>query len=170
MSKKQTKSKKQPKAASKSDPDVVPLTQAMPKKAKGKAAEKKLSCLDAAAQVLKSKGEPMNCKGMIDAMFANSTNETRTQTESALAQMQIKQLGDINFIANAIVGAVLFTLLFLTANTMMQSVRERTSELAVLKTLGFSDEKVLALVLIEAILLCVLAALAGLALASTTNC
>jgi putative ABC transport system permease protein len=103
----------------------------------------------------------------IDAMFANSTNETRTQTESALAQMQIKQLGDINFIANAIVGAVLFTLLFLTANTMMQSVRERTSELAVLKTLGFSDEKVLALVLVEALLLCVFAALVGLALAST---
>ena len=69
----------------------------------------------------------------IDAMFANSSNETRTQTESELAQMQLKQLGDINFIVNAIVGAVLFTLLFLTANTMMQSVRERTSELAVLK-------------------------------------
>ena len=81
----------------------------------------------------------------IDSMFENSSNETRTQTESALAQMQLKQLGDINFIANAIVGAVLFTLLFLTANTMMQSVRERTSELAVLKTLGFSDEKVLTL-------------------------
>ncbi len=62
---------------------------------------------------------------------------------------------------NTIVGAVLFTLLFLTANTMMQSVRERTSELAVLKTLGFSDGKVLALVLIEACC-CVFAALAGL--------
>jgi putative ABC transport system permease protein len=103
----------------------------------------------------------------IDAMFENSSNETRTQTESALAQMQIKQLGDINFIANAIVGAVLFTLLFLTANTMMQSVRERTSELAVLKTLGFSDEKVLTLVLVEALLLCIVAALVGLALASS---
>ena len=102
----------------------------------------------------------------IDALFANSTNETRTQTESALAQMQLKQLGDINFIVNAIVGAVLFTLLFLTANTMMQSVRERTSELAVLKTLGFSDGKVLVLVLIEALMLCVFAAAVGLALAS----
>jgi putative ABC transport system permease protein len=102
----------------------------------------------------------------IDAMFANSSNETRTQTESELAQMQLKQLGDINFIVNAIVGAVLFTLLFLTANTMMQSVRERTSELAVLKTLGFSDAKVLILVLIEALLLCLFAAFAGLALAS----
>ena len=103
----------------------------------------------------------------IDALFANSSNETRTQTESELAQMQLKQIGDINFIVNAIVGAVLFTLLFLTANTMMQSVRERTSELAVLKTLGFSDTKVLMLVLVEALLLCLFAAFAGLALAST---
>jgi putative ABC transport system permease protein len=102
----------------------------------------------------------------IDALFANSSNETRTQTESELAQMQLKQIGDINFIVNAIVGAVLFTLLFLTANTMMQSVRERTSELAVLKTLGFSDTKVLVIVLVEALLLCVFAALLGLALAS----
>ena len=102
----------------------------------------------------------------IDGLFANSPNETRTQTESALAQMQLRQLGDINLIVNMIVGAVLFTLLFLTANTMMQSVRERTSELAVLKTLGFSDGKVLALVLIESAMLCVFAAIAGLALGS----
>lgn len=102
----------------------------------------------------------------IDAMFANSTVETRTQTEYALAQSQLKQLGDINFIANAIVGAVLFTLLFLTANTMMQSVRERTSELAVLKTLGYSDTKVLLLVLTESLLLCLVAAAIGIALAA----
>lgn len=102
----------------------------------------------------------------IDAMFANSSVETRTQTESALAQSQLKQLGDINFIANAIVGAVLFTLLFLTANTMMQSVRERTSELAVLKTLGYSDTKVLVLVLVEALLLCLFAAALGIGLAA----
>jgi putative ABC transport system permease protein len=102
----------------------------------------------------------------IDGMFANSSVETRTQTESALAQSQLKQLGDINFIANAIVGAVLFTLLFLTANTMMQSVRERTSELAVLKTLGYSDAKVLTLVLVEAVLLCLFAALLGIGLAA----
>jgi putative ABC transport system permease protein len=102
----------------------------------------------------------------IDALFANSANETQTQTESALALTQLKQVGDINFIANAIVGAVLFTLLFLTANTMMQSVRERTSELAVLKTLGFTDGKVLILVLTEALLLCLVAAMIGLALSS----
>jgi putative ABC transport system permease protein len=102
----------------------------------------------------------------IDGQFENSMNETRTQTESALAQMQMKQIGDINFIVNAIVGAVLFTLLFLTANTMMQSVRERIPELAVLKTLGFSDDKVLGLVLTEAVLLCIFAALSGLAIAT----
>lgn len=102
----------------------------------------------------------------IDALFENSSTETRTQTESAMMQSALKQIGDINFIANAIVGAVLFTLLFLTANTMMQSVRERTSELAVLKTVGFSDSKVLTLVLIESLLLCLFAAGIGLFLAS----
>lgn len=102
----------------------------------------------------------------IDDMFANSSVETRTQTEYALAQSQLSQLGDLNFIANAIVGAVLFTLLFLTANTMMQSVRERTSELAVLKTLGYSDTKVLLLVLTESVLLCLFAAALGIGLAA----
>jgi putative ABC transport system permease protein len=102
----------------------------------------------------------------IDTQFENSMNETRTQTESALAQANLKQIGDINFIVNAIVGAVLFTLLFLTANTMMQSVRARIPELAVLKTLGFSDGKVLGLVLAEAFILCILAALLGLLLAA----
>jgi putative ABC transport system permease protein len=101
----------------------------------------------------------------IDALFANSGDETTTQTEQVFAQSQIKQVGDINLIANSIVGAALFTLLFLTGNTMMQSVRERIPELAVLKTLGYSDSKVLTLILLEAILLCVVAAVIGLGLA-----
>jgi putative ABC transport system permease protein len=82
-------------------------------------------------------------------------------------QRQMKQIGDINFIANMIASAVLFTLLFLTANTMAQSVRERTAELAVLKTLGFSDGKVLTMVLVEALLLCLFAAAIGLFFASS---
>jgi putative ABC transport system permease protein len=102
----------------------------------------------------------------VDALFANSTNETKTQSEQAWAQAQIKQVGDVNFIVNSIVGAVLFTLLFLTANTMMQSVRERIPELAVLKTLGFSDSKVLVLVLLESVALCVFASLVGLGVAT----
>jgi putative ABC transport system permease protein len=73
-------------------------------------------------------------------------------------------LGDVSLMANAIVAAVLFTLLFLTGNTMMQSVRERIPELAVLKTLGFGDGKVLMLVLAESLLLCMIAAVIGLAL------
>jgi putative ABC transport system permease protein len=101
----------------------------------------------------------------IDALFVNSSNETTTQTEQVFAQSQIKQVGDINLIANSIVGAALFTLLFLTGNTMMQSVRERIPELAVLKTLGFSDRKVLTLILMEAVFLCVVAGLIGLGLA-----
>ena len=76
----------------------------------------------------------------------------------------LKQLGDVGFVLRAILGAVFFTLLFLTGNTMMQSVRERVPELAVLKTLGFSDAKVLGLVIGESLLLCGLAAIVGLAL------
>jgi putative ABC transport system permease protein len=98
----------------------------------------------------------------IDALFANSPNETRTQPAKDFAMSFVKQFGDVGFVLRAILSAVFFTLLFLTGNTMMQSVRERTPELAVLKTLGFSDTKVLGLVLGEALLLCVLAAVVGL--------
>jgi putative ABC transport system permease protein len=101
----------------------------------------------------------------IDALFANSSHETTTQTEQVFAQSQLKQVGDINLIANSIVGAALFTLLFVTGNTMMQSVRERSAELAVLKTLGFSGGKVVTLILLEALFLCLLAAAGGLLLA-----
>jgi putative ABC transport system permease protein len=99
----------------------------------------------------------------IDKLSENSPDETRTQTENAALQSQLKQLADINFIANSIVGAVMFTLLFLTANTMMQSVRERIPELAVLKTLGFSGATVSTLVLVESLMLCLFAAMVGLA-------
>jgi putative ABC transport system permease protein len=100
----------------------------------------------------------------IDALFANSPNETKTQPAKDFAIAFIKQLGDVGFVLRAILGAVFFTLLFLTGNTMMQSVRERVPELAVLKTLGFTDGKVLGLVVGEALVLCLLAAVVGLAL------
>jgi putative ABC transport system permease protein len=100
----------------------------------------------------------------IDALFANSPNETKTQPARDFAMAFIKQLGDIGFVLRAILGAVFFALLFLTGNTMMQSVRERIPELAVLKTLGFGDGKVLGLVLAESLLLCLIAALIGLGL------
>jgi putative ABC transport system permease protein len=102
----------------------------------------------------------------IDALFANSTDETKTQNEKEFSQSFLKQFGDINFIVSAIIGAVFFALLFLTGNTMMQSISERIPDFAVLKTLGFTDGGVLTLVLGEALLLCVTAALLGLAGAS----
>ena len=102
----------------------------------------------------------------IDALFANSSDETLSQDERAYAQAQLRQIGDISAMVNAIVGAVLFTLLFLTGNTMMQSVRERIPELAVLKAIGFSDGMLTALVLVESLLLCLAAALLGLAAAA----
>ncbi|WP_370305278.1 ABC transporter permease [Sinimarinibacterium flocculans] len=101
----------------------------------------------------------------VDDLFANSPNETRTETERAFNQSFVKQMGDIGLIMSSIIGAVFFTLLFLTGNTMMQSVRERIPELAVLKTLGYSDVGVLGLVLAESLALCVLAALVGIGLA-----
>jgi len=99
----------------------------------------------------------------IDALFANSPDETKTQPAKDFAMSFVKQFGDVGFVLRAILGAVFFTLLFLTGNTMMQSVRERTPELAVLKTLGFSDAKVVGLVIGESLLLCLLAAVVGLA-------
>jgi putative ABC transport system permease protein len=100
----------------------------------------------------------------IDALFANSSDETKTQPAKEFSMAFVKQFGDIGFVLRAILGAVFFTLLFLTGNTMMQSVRERVPELAVLKTLGFGDATVLGLVIAESLLLCMTAALVGLAL------
>jgi len=100
----------------------------------------------------------------IDALFANSPNETKTQPANDFTMAFIKQFGDIGFVLRAILAAVFFTLLFLTGNTMMQSVRERIPELAILKTLGFGDGMVLGLVLAEALMLCLIAAVIGLGL------
>lgn len=102
----------------------------------------------------------------IDAISANSDHETKSQTESAFQQSFAKQFADIGLIVTAIMGAVFFTLLLLTGNTMAQAVRERVPELAILKTLGFKDGTVLVLVMIESVMLVVLGGLIGLALAS----
>jgi putative ABC transport system permease protein len=102
----------------------------------------------------------------VDALFANSSNETKTQTEKAFAQGFARQFGDIGLIVTAILGAVFFTILVLTGNTMAQAVRERIPELAILKTLGFSDRAVLGLVVAEALALIALGGLLGLGLAA----
>lgn len=100
----------------------------------------------------------------IDERFANSSFETKTATEKAFIQGWANQTGNIAAIVTGIVAVVFFTLLLVAGNTMAQSVRERTSELAVLKTLGFSDRKVMALVLAESLLLAVLGGGLGLGL------
>ena len=102
----------------------------------------------------------------IDALSANSDHETKTQTEQAFNQSFAKQFADIGLIVTAIMGAVFFTLLLLTGNTMAQAVRERIPELAVLKTIGFSNRSVLWLVLAESILLVVLGGLIGLGISA----
>jgi putative ABC transport system permease protein len=102
----------------------------------------------------------------IDRLSANSDHETKTQTEAAFQQAFAKQFADIGLIVTAIMGAVFFTLLLLTGNTMAQAVRERIPELAVLKTIGFSNRSVLWLVLVEAVVLVVLGGVIGLGLAA----
>ncbi len=101
----------------------------------------------------------------IDGLFANSPAETKTQTEKAMAQSFANQVGSIGTIITGVLSAVFFTILLVAGNTMAQSVRERTNELAVLKTLGFSHGQVLALVLAESCFLALLGGALGLGLA-----
>jgi putative ABC transport system permease protein len=103
--------------------------------------------------------------GRIDALFANSSAETKTATEKAFIQAFASQVGDIGGIMMAIAALVMFFILFVTGNAMAQSIRERTNELGVLKTLGFTDGRILGLVLIEAALLAGSGGAAGLAAA-----
>ncbi|MDF3012283.1 MAG: hypothetical protein K0Q78_487 [Cellvibrio sp.] len=101
----------------------------------------------------------------VDALFANSPAETKTSSEKDFAKSFAKQFGDIGLITTLILGAVFFTMLLVAGNTMAQSFRERIPELAILKTLGFSDRAVMLLVLAEAILISLLGGLIGLFLA-----
>ncbi|HEY1899438.1 MAG TPA: ABC transporter permease [Steroidobacteraceae bacterium] len=102
----------------------------------------------------------------IDKRFANSPNETLTQSEREVAQASVSSLGDLNTVVHRVIGVTFFVLLFATGALMMQSLRERTPELAVLKTIGFSDRLVMMLILGETLVLCVGAAALGLWFAS----
>lgn len=102
----------------------------------------------------------------IDRRFVNSSQETKTESLLELAQSQTQSIGDMNFLIRAIVGAVLAALLFATATMLMQSVRERSLEFAVIKAVGFTDRAVFLIILAEALLVCVAAAGFGLALAT----
>jgi putative ABC transport system permease protein len=106
-------------------------------------------------------GQARAISAEIDRLFANSPDETKTQPEKEFAIGFAKQIGDIGALVTRILIAVFFTILILTGNTMAQAIRERIPELAVLKTLGFSDRTVTGLVLAEALLLLGLGALVG---------
>jgi putative ABC transport system permease protein len=101
----------------------------------------------------------------IDTEFANSSTETKTETESAFQAGFAKQLGNIEFLILTIGSVVFFTLLLVTGNTMAISIRERTSELAVLKAIGFTDRFVLFFVLGESLVIALIGGLLGLSLA-----
>jgi len=113
---------------------------------------------------VKDKADNEKIAKEIDKMFANSFNETKTSTESAFSKMFAEQVGDIGFIMNSILSAVFFTMLLVTGNTMSQAVRERTSEFAVFKTVGYSDKVILALVLSESIVICFISMIIGIIL------
>lgn len=102
---------------------------------------------------------------LIDVEFENSPAETKTETEGAFIQAFAKQIGDIALLTAAISAAVFFTILLVAGNTMAQAVRERTGELGVLKALGFTNGRVMALVLLESCLMALLGGGIGLAVA-----
>lgn len=109
-------------------------------------------------------GDPARARaiaGQIDALFANSPDETKSQPEKEFAIGFAKQIGDMGALVTRILVAVFFTILLLTGNTMAQAIRERIPELAILKTVGFPDAVVTALVLGEAVLLLLLGAGVG---------
>ena len=112
---------------------------------------------------IKDPSQAQQMAATFDSMFANSSAETKTTTEKGFVEGFAKQVGDIGSIMIAILVAVLFTMLLVAANTMAQSVRERTSEMGVLKTLGFSNAAIMTLVLSESVLIAVLGGGLGLA-------
>lgn len=110
--------------------------------------------------------EAAQVSARIDALFANSPAETKTSTERAFIQGFANQMGDIATIVTAVAGAVFFTMLLVTGNTMAQSVRERINEIAVLKTLGYSKHTIAGLVLTESFLITAIGGAVGLGLAA----
>jgi putative ABC transport system permease protein len=101
----------------------------------------------------------------IDSMFENSPFETKTATEREFVKRVLEQMGNIGLILVSVTTAVFFTMLLVTANTMAQSVSERTNEIGVLKTLGFSGPSILTLVLLESLFITFVGGLVGLGLA-----
>ena len=102
----------------------------------------------------------------IDARFLNSEAGTKTETEAAFRADFLSMIGNLALLLNSIGLAVIFTILLVTANTMSMAVRERRTEIAVLKTLGFSSGTVLVLIMSEAVLIAALGGGLGLGLSA----
>lgn len=115
---------------------------------------------------VKDKSQSGKIAKVIDDMAENSPFQTRTRSENAYAAVQWRQINDLRVIGNFITGAVLFTLLVVSASTMMQSVRQRFPELAVLMTVGFTPGRIAAMIVGEALMLSLLAAVTGFGLAA----
>jgi putative ABC transport system permease protein len=98
----------------------------------------------------------------VDDMFRNSSAPTRTGTEQAFNASFATMWGNVSLLMNTIGMAVVFAILLVTANAMMMSARERTRELAVLKTIGFTDRRLFGLVMLEAGIITVTGAVIGL--------
>jgi len=115
---------------------------------------------------IRNPAESQQVSAAVDALFANSPAETKTATERAFIQGFANQMGDIATIVTAVASAVFFTMLLVTANTMAQSVRERTNEIAVLKTLGYTKRTIAGLVLTESFFITALGGVVGLGAAA----
>jgi putative ABC transport system permease protein len=115
------------------------------------------------AEKLADRGQADSVAQAVDRLSADSEHETKTQSEQSFTTALVSQFANIGLIVGAIMAAVFFTLVLLTGNTMAQAVRERVPELAVLKTIGFSNQSVLGLVLAESVLLLLLGGSIGVA-------
>lgn len=102
----------------------------------------------------------------IDRLFINSASPTQTQPESAFFAQAVSQIGEARWFTNSVIIAVFFAMIFVTSNVIFESVRERTRELAVLKTVGYSNLRVFMLIELEALALCLSGAFIGLAIAA----
>src|SRR3954470_4883731 len=98
----------------------------------------------------------------VDAMFENSPYPTRTESEQEFGRSFLAFLGNIKLFLAAICGAVTFTILLVSANTVAMAVRERTREMAILRTLGYTPAEILQLVLGESVVISLFGGLAGL--------
>jgi len=116
--------------------------------------------------VIKTESPALNeaVSAAIDGQFENSPNETKTDTEEAFSKAFLEQFGNIGLIITSVVGAAFFTILLIAGNTMVLAVRERTNEIAVMKTLGFTNGRIFALIILEALLLVFLGGLPALGL------